>query len=96
MLSFYSSLPFTAQEILMTSHDDVMIICSIFLAGKPLHMCIGTAMVCLRICRHPHRNPLLLQKLRTSSSLFNPFSMPVTYSYDIFMEIGLPDNSDFL
>ena len=78
MPSFYSSLPFTAREILMMSHNDVIIICSILLAGKPLHMHIGTAMVHLRICRHPCRNPLLLQKLQTSSSLFNPFYVPVT------------------
>ena len=79
MLSLYSSLPFSAQEILMMSHSDVMIVCSIFLVGKPLHTCIGTAMVCLRIYRCPRQNSLLLQKLQTSSSLFNPFSMPVTY-----------------
>ena len=62
-------------------HNDVMIVCSILPMGKPLHMCIGTAMVCLQICQHPHWNPLLLQKLQTSSSLFNPFSMPVTHIY---------------
>ena len=80
MLSLYSSLPFLTQEILMTSHSDVMIICSIFPVGKPLCMHFGNAMVCLCICWHPHWNPLLLQKLQTSSSLFNPFSMPVTLS----------------
>ena len=81
MLSLYSSLPFSAQEIIMTSHSDVMIVCSIFPVGKPLCMCIGTTMVCLCIHWHPCQNPLLLQKLRTSLSLFNPFSMPVTYIY---------------
>ena len=80
MLSFYSSLPFTAQEIPVTSHHDVMIVCSNLPVGKPLCMCIGTAMVCLQICRHPCQNPLLLQRLQTLSSLFNSFSVPVTYS----------------
>ena len=45
MLSLYSSLPFLAQEILMMSHSDVLIVCSIFLVGKPLCMHTGTAMV---------------------------------------------------
>ena len=80
MLSLYSSLPFLAQEILMTSHSDVMIVCSIFPAGKPLHMHVQTAIVYLHICQCPHQNPLLLQKLQTSSTLFNPFSVPVTLS----------------
>ena len=79
MLSLYSSLPFLAQEILMMSHSGVMIVCSIFLVGKPLHMHNQTSIVHLHICQHPHQNPLLLQKLQTSLSLFNPFSMPVTY-----------------
>ena len=60
MLSLYSSLPFTAQEIPMMTHHHVMIICSNLPAGKPLHMHIGTAMVHLQICWHPHWNPLLL------------------------------------
>ena len=47
MLSLYSSLPFLAREILMMSHSDVMIICSIFLVGKPLQMCTQTAIVSL-------------------------------------------------
>ena len=76
----YSSLPFSAQEIPVTSHYDVMIVCSNLPVGKPLHMHIGTAMVHLQICQCPHQNPLLLQRLQTSPSLFNPFSMPVTLS----------------
>ena len=71
----------------MMSHSNVMIICSIFPAGKPLCMCIGTTMVHLHICQHPHWNPLLLQKLQTSLSPFNPFSMPVTLSPGYF---GVP------
>ena len=45
MLSFYSSLPFTAQEIPVMSHHDVVIICSNLPVGKPLHMCIGNKQV---------------------------------------------------
>ena len=78
MLSFYSSLPFTAQEIPVMSHHDIIIVCSNLPAGKPLCMHIGTAMVHLQICQHLHWNPLLLQRLQTLSSLFNPFSVPVT------------------
>ena len=60
MLSLYSSLPSLVQEILMMSHNDVMIVCSIFLVGKPLCMHIGTAMAHLHIHQHPCQNPLLL------------------------------------
>ena len=64
----------------MTLHSDVMIVPSIFLVGKPLHMCIQTAIVHLDIHRHPCWNPLLLRKLQTSFFIFNPFSVSVTLS----------------
>ena len=70
MLSFYSSLPFTAQEILVMSYHDIMIVCSNLLAGKPLCMHIGTAMVHLQICQHPRQNPQILRRLQTLLSLF--------------------------
>ena len=70
MLSFYSSLPFTAWEIFVTSYHDVMIVCFNLLVGKPLHMHIGTAMVHLWICQCPHQSPQILQRLQTSLSLF--------------------------
>ena len=35
-------------------------------------MHISTAMVCVQMCQHPHWNPLLLQKLQTSLSIFQP------------------------
>ena len=61
------------------SYRDVMILCSDFLVGKPLCMCIRTAMVHLHICQHPHQNP----KYYESSELLHlfpiPFSIPVTY-----------------
>ena len=69
------------------SHNDVMVICSILPVGKPLCMHIETAMVHLKIFQPPRQNPLLLQKLQTSLSLFNPFSMPVTLSPRYF---GVP------
>ena len=37
----------------MTSPCDVMIVCSIILVGKPLHMCRQSAMVRLHFCQHP-------------------------------------------
>ena len=39
MLSFYTSLPLSHKRILVTSHNDVTIVCSIDLVGKALHMC---------------------------------------------------------
>ena len=80
ILSIYRSLPFLTQEILMMSHSDIMIVCSIFPVGKPLCMCIQTTIVHLQICQCPHWNPLLLEKLQTSSSFFKPISVPVTLS----------------
>ena len=56
----------------MTSHSDVIIVCSVFPAGKPLCMHTQTNIVCLQMCPSPHQNPLLLQKLQTSLSIFQP------------------------
>ena len=50
-----------AQEILMTSWNDVMIVCSNPPVGKPLCMHIGTADVCLHIHWHSCQNPQTLQ-----------------------------------
>ena len=55
---------------LMTSYNDVTIICSFILAGKPLHMCGRTTIVCLHICWHPCQIYQILQRFQTSSSLF--------------------------
>ena len=79
------------KRLFMASHSDVMIICSIFLVGKPLHMCISAAMVHLRMFQHAHWNPLLLQKLQTSSSIFQPpFCACDIYIYR--REIGPPQS----
>ena len=52
-----------------------MIICSIILVGKPLHMHGRTAIVHLHICQHPHQIYQMLQRFWTSLSLFQtPFS----------------------
>ena len=64
----------------MMSHSDIMIICSIFLAGKPLCMHISTVMVHLQMHQHPHWNPLFYESSKPRCLFFNPLSMPVTLS----------------
>ena len=58
-----------SKEILVTSHNDVVIICSDLLAGKPLCMHIGTTSVHLHIHQHPCWNPKYYESSWTSSSL---------------------------
>ena len=84
----------------MMSHSDVMIICSIFPVGKPLHTCISTAMVCLQMHWHPHWNPLLLQKLQTSLSILQPpfhacDTLPQVFQCTLILEFNLlhPSNT---
>ena len=67
LLYFPSSI---AWENLVTSSNDVTIICSINLVGKPLHMCRRTAIVCLCIRRCPRQLKRKWRRFRTSSSLF--------------------------
>ena len=52
--------PQIAQEITVTSFYDVMIICSTLLAGNPLCMCRGNAIIHLQICWHHQWNHELL------------------------------------
>ena len=68
----------------MMSLHDVMIICSDLLAGKPLHMHIGTTMVCLHICWHPCQNPKYYESSEPLHLLPNLISMPVTLSSRYF------------
>ena len=71
----------------MTSHIDVMIICSDLPAGKPLHMCTGTAMVCLHICQCQCHNPNYYESSEPLHLFLNPSSMPVALSPRYF---GVP------
>ena len=94
MLSLYSSLPFLAQEILMTSHSDVIIVCSFFLVGKPLCMHTQTAIVHLQMHQCPRQNPLQLQKLQTLSSIFLPLfhacdTLPQVFQCTLILESSL-------
>ena len=73
----------------MTSYQDIMIVCSDLPAGKPLHMCIGTAMVHLHICQHPCQNPKCYKSSEPLHLFLNPFSMPVTYILqDVYIKLS--------
>ena len=63
------------------SFYDVMIICSIILAGKPLHMCGPTAMVHLHTCWHPCQITIYTESLESHHLFSKPIFMPVTYIY---------------
>ena len=63
----------------MTLYQDIMIACSDLPVGKPLCMCIGTAMVHLCIHGHPHQNPKYYESSEPFHLFPNPFSVPVTY-----------------
>ena len=64
----------------MMSYHDVMIVCSDLPVEKPLCMHIGTAMVCLHICRHPHWNPKYYKSSKPLCLFPNLIFMPVTLS----------------
>ena len=53
--------PPIAWVIIVTSPNDITIICSTFSMGKPLHMCRGNAIVYLCSHWHHNQNPQLLQ-----------------------------------
>ena len=71
----------------MMSLHDIMIICSDLPVGKPLHMCIGTAMVSLHICRHPCWNPKYYKSSEPLHLFPDLIIMPVTLSPRYF---GVP------
>ena len=62
------------------SFYDVTIVCSIILAGKPLHMCRQTANGCLHTCRHPCQLTTLTESMKCRF-ISEPIFMPVTYIY---------------
>ena len=63
----------------MMSFHDIRIICPDLPVGKPLHMHIGTAMVCLHICQHPHQNPKHYESSEPLCLFPNLIFEPVTY-----------------
>ena len=69
----------------MTSPCDVMIVCSIILAGKPLCMCRQSAVVCLHFCQHPHQLTVLTKSSECRHFVSEPIFVPVTYIY-IYIE----------
>ena len=74
----------------MTSPHDVMIVCSIILVGKPLHMHRQSAVVCLHFCRPPHQLTILIvltKSLECHHFISEPIFMPVTLSPRYF---GVP------
>ena len=52
--------PPVAWAIIVTSLNDITIICSTYSMGKPLCMHRGNAIICLHIHWHCHQNPQLL------------------------------------
>ena len=66
--------PSLTLENPVTSSNDITIICSINLAGKPLHMCRRTAIIHLCICQHPLPNK---PKMMEIPNLFVSFLNPV-------------------
>ena len=65
----------------MMSPRDVMIVCSIILAGKPLHMCRQSAMVRLCFCQHPRQLTILTESLECHCFVSEPIFVSVTYIY---------------
>ena len=64
----------------MTSPHDVMIVCSIILAGKPLHMHRRSAVVRLHFCRCPCQLTVLTESSECRRFISKPVFMPVTLS----------------
>ena len=73
--------PFYAWEILVTLFYDVTIVCSIILAGKPLHMHRWTADSRLHTCRHPCQLTILTEITKCRRFVSEPIFVPVTYIY---------------
>ena len=65
----------------MTSPHDVMIVCSIILAGKPLCMHRQSAMVHLCFHQHPHQLTVLTESSECHRFVSEPVFVPVTYIY---------------
>ena len=71
----------------MMSPRDVTIVCSIILAGKPLHMHRRSAMVHLHFCQHPCQLTVLTKSLECRHFISKPIFMPTTLSPRYF---GVP------
>ena len=62
------------------SLNDVTIVCSIILAGKPLHMHRRSANGCLHTCRHPRQLTILTESTECRRFVSEPIFMPVRLS----------------
>ena len=80
-LSFLYFPPFYARVILMTSLNDIMIVCSIILVGKPLCMCRQSTNSCLHTHWHPCQLTVLTESTKCHRFVSKPIFMPVTYIY---------------
>ena len=68
------------REILVTLLNDVTIVCSIILAGKPLHMHRRSANSHLHTHRHPCQLTILTESTECHHFISEPIFMPVTLS----------------
>ena len=73
--------PFYTQEILMMLLNDVMIVCSVILAGKPLCMHRSSANGCLHTHQCPCQLTILTESTKCLHFVSRPIFMPVTYIY---------------
>ena len=64
----------------MMSVNDVTIVCSIILVGKPLHMCRQSANGHLHTCQHPCQLTVLTESTKCHHFVSEPAFMPVTLS----------------
>ena len=71
--------PFYAREILVTLFNDVTIVCSVILVGKPLHMCRQSADGCLCTRWHPCQLTILTESMKCRHFISKPVFVPVTY-----------------
>ena len=86
-LPFLYFPPFYAWEILVMSFYDVTIVCSIILAGKPLHMCRQTADGHLHTCWHPCQLTISNESTKCHCFISEPVFVSVTLSPRYF---GVP------
>ena len=64
----------------MMLFNDVMIVCSIILVGKPLHMHRRSADGHLHTCLHPHQLTVLTESTKCHHFVSEPVFVPVTLS----------------
>ena len=74
------SIPKCMSRVIMTSLNDLRIICSPISVGKALHMCRGIAGICLHLHQHPHT--LFSSTMQEPCCVFHNLNFePVTHIY---------------